>query len=157
MAPETQCTGNESAAEGQGIVEDREEIIEVEHNKTGDPVTIVALKTSGDRDPDLNWITKACATALGFSTKPNSGQQTINIRPVWSFPSEDLATIYHKDEFLVVESASHKVVFGKTVSERILEAKREIPNLAIHVRWIQKGAAKSVTLLPASLAVSIAA
>lgn len=139
MAPKTRQPrkGKQGKAKAQYEVQ-ATEVIEVEHGQNGRVVTILALKTSDDQDPDLNWITKACAQTIGFPTELNPGETTKIIKPVWSLPLTSVGATYDKDEFLVVDTASHGIVFGQTVSEKIAAAKRESPALAVHVRWVQE-------------------
>ena len=139
MAPKTRSAARADREEANGGARllAREETIEVEHNKSGIPFTIVALRTSGDRDPNLNWITKACASALGFSANATK------IRLVWSIPLDDVGGTYDDDDFLVINTASHGIIFGESVSERILEAKKERPALAVHARWARRHTANS--------------
>ena len=132
-------------------VPDTEEAIEVEHVQTGAFVIIVALKTSEDRDPNRNKMTRACANRLGISNKLKK------FKPVWSLPVEGIGGTFDDDEFCIVDSASHEMVLGKSVSDMIFEKKREMSVLAIRVGWLRNGTNAGLPSLQSGLAVSATA
>ena len=141
MAPRTRQSSRNEQADTEHI--------RVQHHLNGQVITILALKTWDDRDPNRNWMTKACATKLGFSTSLNPGSTMKTIKPIWLLPLTQTGTTYHDDDFLLVDTALQDIVFGKSVSDRIVAAKRQSPGLAVHIRWVDE--------IHASLAVSAAA
>ena len=151
----TETRASRRARQGTGRerngVPDTEEVLEFEHVQTRALVVIVALKTSEDRDPNRNEMTRACATKLGISNKLKK------FKPVWFLPVEGIGGSFNDDEFLIVDSASHDIILGKSVSDMIFERRREMPVLAIRVSWLSDGTYTGLPSLPSGLAVSATA
>lgn len=141
--------GEEESHEGDSF-QNNETAIEVQHHITREPIQIRALKTWGTR----SQITKACAESLGFSTTLKPGQTRKTIKLIWSFPSSGAS--FDDDKFVVVDSASHDILFNKEVSDRITEAEVEPAALAVYA-WMRRVAGSSREPIRTSVALSAAA
>lgn len=125
---------NKSGSTGAGesavrrALGDDEHTIRFEHRLTGFPTSIRALKADGM----CSYVTKACAQAVGFPTKPLDGQSFATIMPTWTFPG--CIASFRNDVFVVLESATHEVLLSNELSLRIQQLLREPPAAAVYSR-----------------------
>jgi hypothetical protein len=136
MAPtgRTSRANKRGRAREQDAFQNQEQVVKVEHRQAGRGVSITALTTWGDRGLDRNEITKACAESVGISTEP---KQILKL--VWLIPGRPIS---FEDDFVVVDSASHDIVFSKEASDKISTALQEVAPLAVTV-WMRKTAGSS--------------
>jgi hypothetical protein len=103
-------------------------ILQVEHRLTGEKIPVKALKTHEQG----NRVTKDCAEALGYDTKPLDGQSVASITPVWSFAG--CSKTFDGDIFIVVETAKYAIMLGNESTLDIKDS-REFASVAAVISW----------------------